>query len=72
MKQVTALQVLLVLVALVLLVPLLYSFLSSPSSATPNTLQLADGIGIIVVGIAAALLFFLRPPQKRPGEQVSY
>jgi len=68
------LQNLLVLVALVFVVLILYPFSSSsPNSPnSPTSFQYVGEFGLIAVAIAAALVYYLRPSQKRPGEQVSY
>jgi len=71
LKRVTQLQNLLIIVAVVFVVLSLYPF-SLSSQSSPTALQYVGGFGLIVVGIAAVLLYYLRPSQKRPGEQVSY
>jgi uncharacterized membrane protein HdeD (DUF308 family) len=66
MKRMT-LQNLLILVAVVFGFLYLYATYASVSS-----LELVSAIGALVFGVAAIILFYLRSPQRRPGEQVSY
>jgi hypothetical protein len=73
LKRVTLLQMLLAFLALAFMVLLLYSLYSLPSASSVRTpLQEISALGIIAVGVAATLLFFIRPPQRKPGEQVRY
>jgi hypothetical protein len=65
-------QYLLVCVALVLVALLLYSFYASASAPSGTPLQVALAVGVILAMVAAVILFYTQPPEKRPGEQVSY
>ena len=65
------LQNLLVIVALAFGVLILYPF-SASTSSYPTLLQYVGSLGLIAVAIGAALVYYLRPSQKRSGEQVSY
>jgi len=66
MKRIT-LQNLLILMSVVFGLLYLYAAYSSVFS-----LQLVSAIGTLVFGVAAIILFYLRSPQRRPDEQVSY
>jgi hypothetical protein len=62
----------LALVVLASLFLILSPYYSSPPTSPPTPLQWIGAFALIAVTIIAVLLFFLRPPQRRPGEQVSY
>jgi len=71
LKWVRQLQNLLVIVALVFVVLILYPF--TPSSfSSPTPLQYVGYFGLLAVTIAAVLVYYLSPSQKKSGEQVSY
>ena len=71
LNQMKQLQNLLVVVALGFVVLMLYPF--SPSTLnSPTYFQYVGAFGIVAVAIAAIFVYYLRPSQKRPGEQVSY
>jgi hypothetical protein len=63
----TALQNLLILAAVVFVFLYFYATYSSVF-----LLEVVSAIGILVFVVAATILFYLRSPQRRPGEQVSY
>jgi presenilin-like A22 family membrane protease len=71
---VTQPQNILVLVALALIVLLYSIYYSSPASpSAPSTIpELVVAFALVAVAIAAVLLYYIRPAQRRPGETVSY